>query len=241
MLLFNLVTILLIGIGLYQFRVTQVSQKKRIEQGKLLAKQKALVQQLLTERDQWLKQSSLALHSNLKSKIHAIDLVLYRLKKHHPYLELQESIAIISEATAASLQLIDKIGGTLPLPNFDSRSWLPAIRELVDHLDANIYLNVPLEEASMELDSTMGEALYMLIKSWLEKAIDDHRAGEIFVEWQPMHHHWCLFYKDDGRYPATLDDSCFPTLVYLTTLQAEIRFEEVSMSGRTIILVGDNA
>ncbi|MCI4667286.1 MAG: hypothetical protein MRZ79_03930 [Bacteroidia bacterium] len=211
---------------------------KARKQEKQLETNGDLLKLLAKEQEKWLERTSHALHSNLKSQIHAIDLALFSLKKQVSSSKGIEILKDTSDLTASSLQFIEELGESIIPPMLFTLGLFPALHELSEKWEANIHINVLPDKPEIPFCPNTRTRIFVIIESWLKQSIDEHGADEVFMGWQFIEGHWRLSYRDNGCYSPDFVDDKLPVKLGLILLDLKIHQHELSLSGRSIILKG---
>lgn len=226
-------------LSIYLWNSYRLWMEKYEHQTQQLIHNKAILRQVSNEQNRWVEQTSRALHSNLKSRIHAIDIALFHLKKQVGHEQNHGNIQAISMATAASLELIDDLGRSLVSPELMTLGLLPALKELETRFDVEILMNIPFRDRVAPFEHEVGCALYKVIVKHVEQAVCQQGAGIMYLDWEFTEHSWRLLCKDNGTYMDDSEEIDLWMIHRLTELDVKIHYFEASNSGRTIILLGE--
>ena len=192
----------------------------------------------LFKQEKWMEEVSVALHSLLKSKIHAIDLALYDLKKYVQENRAKQNIKSISDATTTSLSIIDDLGSVLSNPTLYTFGFIAAIEELASAEGLKIKIDTLDKDVPFPLSYLAAASLYRMIESWVAESKTRYKSEEIGLDVYWTEDNWRILYKDNGHYDGVEKEKDIFQAYRLNLIQARIHLVASSESGRSIILTG---
>ncbi|MEL6944537.1 MAG: hypothetical protein AAFO82_17890 [Bacteroidota bacterium] len=203
--------------------------KKNTEQ---LDLNERLLQQLLIEQEQLLQTTSNALHSSLSSKLHAINLSVFQLKKtklNTPSFE--QHIHVLLETTKATLSELEQLASDTMPYSLQVFGLNAALQELASHYSAPLAINI--EGTAIPIASSKQYYLYRLLKAWIEEVVETYQTTQIQIVWEAPKQ---FIYNDNGSYPTDLKIMDERSSILLAIVGGQLVEEQYSLNGRRLVV-----
>jgi signal transduction histidine kinase len=232
-LLYILIIILLLGVVFFYLKNRQLTQELQEKKSNLI-ESRTLLLDTLSEQEATYQQVSETLHSSISSKLYAIDLALYSLKKNIITENTYPIIQNIKTTTQATLQSIQHLANELSSPTLSELGLLPALEELADQYPIEIQANT----IQNSLPSALSQQIYRVIKHCIHESMTSHEASQIQIEWRLIDQNWELIYSDNGNYNGTCYKKSHIITTRLSLIRAHIQSIQTTKLGMQVHIVG---
>lgn len=232
-LLYILITILLLVVVFFGLKNKELHQELKEKKSCLIRNKELLFETLLAQEATY-QQVSETLHSSISSKLYAIDLALYTLKKNiaseNTYLTVQN----IETAKQATLQSIQHLANELSSSTLSELGLIPALRELAEEYP----IEIQTDTKQNLLSPALNQQLYRVVKHYIHESIANHQSSQIQIKWKIINQNWELIYLDNGYYNSTYYKKSHIIAIRLSLIKAHIQSIQTTKLGMQVHIIG---